>query len=161
MTSRVRFVVARALGVAVVFGIAAHGVLVAQAAPDAEFKKISDAFAQAWAKGDAKAITALHTKDAVRLTGNGTPAAQGSAAIEQNVGTALTGPYKGSTLTIKSSPYRKVAEDTYVGDGTYEIAGGTPPARTPMSGQYMNVMVRQGGRWLIAASAVMPATPPK
>lgn len=67
MMRRIRFVVGRALGVALVLGIAAQGSLVAQATPDAEFKKTSDAFAQAWAKGNAKAIAALHTKDAVRL----------------------------------------------------------------------------------------------
>jgi len=48
-----------------------------------------------------------------------------------------------------------------VGHGSYEITGGTPPAGTPTRGTYMNTMVRQGGRWLIAASAVMPSMMPK
>jgi hypothetical protein len=54
-----------------------------QATPDEEFKKIADAFSQAWATGDAKAIAALHTKDAIRLSGNGQPAAVGTAALEK------------------------------------------------------------------------------
>lgn len=157
MIERVRFVVGRALGVALVVGMAAHGTLSAQPSPDAEFKKVADAFAQAWGKGDAKAITALHTKDAVRITGNGEPAVQGSAAIEKALSTTLTGPYKGTTLTITSNAYRRVTDDVYVGEGTYQIAGGAPPAGTATRGQFMNTMVRQGGSWLIAASAVMPA----
>ena len=44
-----------------------------QATPDEEFKKIADAFSQAWATGDAKAIAALHTKDAIRLSGKARP----------------------------------------------------------------------------------------
>ena len=134
----------------------------AQSAPDAEFKKIGEAFSQAWAKGDAKAIAALHTKDAVRMSGSGEPAAVGTAAIEQALTAALTGPYKGSTLTINPNPYHRVDDNTYIGEGSYEVVGGTPPAGVPTRGQYLNTMVRQGGRWMIAASAVMPATaPPK
>ena len=154
-----RIVVGRALVVALVAGMATHGTSFAQATPDAELKKIAAAFSQAWAKGDAKAITALHTKDAVRLSGDGAPAVQGSAAIEQGIAAALTGPFKGTALVITSNAFRKVTEDTYVGEGTYELTGGTPPAGVPTRGQYMNVMVRQGGRWLIAATALMPAMP--
>jgi uncharacterized protein (TIGR02246 family) len=159
MTYRAKLVVGRTLGVALVVGMAGFGPLIAQATPDAEFKKIADAFSQAWAKGDAKGIAALHSTEAVRVMGTGEPAVNGRAAIEQSLTTALTGPYKGTTLKITSNAYRKVTEDTYIGEGTYEVAGGSPPPGTPMRGQYMNTMVRQGGRWLIAASAVMPAMP--
>jgi uncharacterized protein (TIGR02246 family) len=131
----------------------------AQANLDQEFQKLADAFAQAWGKGDAKAIAALHTKDAVRLAGNGQAASIGTAALEKGFAEALAGPYKGTTLTIKPNPSRRVSADTYIGEGTYEVTGGTAPPGTPMSGQYMNTMVRQGGRWLIAASAVIPAMP--
>lgn len=129
--------------------------------PEPEFKKLADAFAAAWAKGDAKAIAALHTKDAVRITGNGEPAVVGTAAIEQALAGALSGPYKGTMLVIKSNPSRRVAPDTYIGEGTYEVTGGSVPAGNPTRGQYMNVLLREGGRWRIAASAVMPVMPPK
>ena len=161
MSKRAGFVVTPTLGVALIIGLAAAGTLGAQAAPEAEFKKVADAFSQAWAKGDAKAIAALHTKDAVRVTGTGEAAARGTAAIEQAMTTALTGAYKGTTLTIKSNAYQKVTDDVYVGEGTYALSGGSPQPGVPMGGQFMNTMVRQGGRWLIAASAVMPATPAK
>jgi len=157
MISRGRFVVGRALGVVMLVAFAGQGPVVAQDNPEAELNKIADAFSQAWAKGDAKGIAALHTRDAVRLVGDGSPAMKGTAAIEKAMTDALMGPYKGSTLSIKSNGFTRVTADTYVGEGTYQITGGSPPAGTPTSGQYMNTMVRQGGRWLIAASAVMPS----
>ncbi|MBA2260141.1 MAG: SgcJ/EcaC family oxidoreductase [Acidobacteria bacterium] len=161
MTRTVQIRVCRAI-VATVFLVTA-GVAGAQtpAAPDAEFKKLADAFSQAWNKGDANGIAALHTKEGVRLAGNGQPAVVGTAALEKAFADALAGPYKGTTLTIKPNADRQAAPGVYIGEGTYEVSGGTPPPGTPMSGQYMNTMVREGGRWLIAASAVIPAATPK
>jgi uncharacterized protein (TIGR02246 family) len=158
MKSNVQIGVCRII-VATVFLVAA-GVAGAQP-PEAEFKKIAEAFSEAWGKGDAKGIAALHTKDAVRLAGNGQPAVVGTAALEKGFAEALAGPYKGTTLIIKPNANRQVAPGTYIGEGTYEVTGGTPPPGTPMSGQYMNTMVQEGGRWLIAASAVIPTAPPK
>src|SRR5215210_6834530 len=87
------------LAVAVVAATSA-AVVRAQATPDAEFKKLADAFMQGWAKGDAKAIAAVHTSDAVRVGGTGVPPSVGAAAIEAGMNAALSGPYKGTTLTI-------------------------------------------------------------
>ncbi len=154
---RITGITSRVLGIVLLAGLASHGKLAAQTAPDAEFKKVADAFAAAWAKGDAKALTALHSKDAVRLSGNGDPAVKGAAAIEQAMAAVLSGPYKGTTLTITPNGFTRVTPDIYVGEGTYQVSGGTPPAGTPLSGQYMNTMVRQDGKWLIAAAAVMPS----
>ena len=151
-------VVGRVLGIVAVAALVAQAPARAQATPQAEFDKIAEAFSQAWAKGDAKAIAALHTKDAVRLNA-GQPAVKGTAAIEQAMMDSLTGPYKGSTLTITSNSATRVTDDIYVGEGTYRVTGGNPPPEAPNSGQYMNTMIRQGGRWLIAASAVMPDMP--
>ena len=147
----------RLVGVLLLAGLASHGAVRAQANPDAEFKKIGDAYAAAWARGDAKAIAALHTKDAMRMGGDGQPAVNGSAVIEQGMAAALAGPYKGSTLTITPNSSKRVTADTYVNEGAYSISGGTPVAGASTHGQYMNVFVREGGKWLIAASVVMPA----
>jgi uncharacterized protein (TIGR02246 family) len=133
----------------------------AQASPDAEFKKLADAFMQAWAKADAKAVAALHTSDAVRLGGSGTPATVGTATIEAAMTAGLSGPYKGTALVITAEGSKRVSPDTYIGYGSYQITGGTPPPGAPVKGQYMNPMVRQKGRWLIAASAVLPESPAK
>ena len=161
MRGRAQIVVCRVMGIALLVGGVTAVSVRAQATPDAEFKKIADAFSDAWAKGDAKALAALHTKDAVRMAGNGEPAVVGTAAIEKAMTATLTGPFKGSKLVITPGKNYRVTADTYVGEGTYEVTGGTPPPGTPTRGQYMNTLVRQGGRWLIAGSAVMPVTAPK
>jgi hypothetical protein len=58
---------------------------------------------------------------------------------------------------VTTNKFHRVDADTYIGEGTYQVSGGSVPAGTPTSGQYLNTMVRQGGAWRIAASAVMPA----
>ena len=147
----------RSFAVALVVTTVAVSAVTAQSTPDEEFKKVADALSAAWAKGDGKGVAALHTAGAVRLSGNGEPAVVGRAAIEQAMIAALSGPYKGTSLVITPNKYHRATADTYIGEGTYEITGGTPAAGAPTRGQYMNTMVRQGGQWLIAASAVMPA----
>ena len=161
MNTRVKAVALRVFGVFLIALLAAQAEPGAQANLDEEFKKVADAFSAAWAKADAKGIAALHTKDAIRFAGNGEPPAIGAEAIEMGFATALAGPYKGTTLSIKPNPSKRLSADTYIGEGTYAVEGGSVPAGAPTRGQYMNVMMRQGGRWLIAASAVMPATQPK
>lgn len=122
--------------------------------PDAELKKIAETFSQAWAKADAKAIAALHTEEAIRLPGTG-PVITGRAAIEENYSQALSGPWKGSTITITPGQTKQLAAEVAVGEGRFQITGGTPPPGIPTAGQYLNTYVRQGGRWLVAASAVV------
>ena len=159
MTPGTRVLARVLLVVSLAAGVASE--VVAQATPDADLQKLADAFSEAWGKGDGKAIAALHTKEAVRMSGSGEPAVSGTAAIEQAMTGALTGPYKGTTLTIKNNKYYRVNATTYIGEGTWEVAGGSVPAGTPTRGQYMNTMVREGGKWLIASSAVMPTPPAK
>ena len=138
--------------------------IVGLAAPQAQSKdpgiqKLADDFAAAWNKGDAKAIAALHTRDAIRIA----PDAQvsvGQAAIEKAFAEALTGSYKGSTLVIKSGQERNVTADVVIGSGTWEVTAAQPQPGVPMSGTYLNTLHRQGGRWLVASSAAV-GTPPK
>lgn len=129
-----------------------------QAAPEADFKKAADDFSSAWNKGDAAGIAALHAEGAVRLNGDGT-VAHGRAAIQQGMTETLAGMWKGSRLTITQGQWQRVTDDVYVGEGKYQITGGTPPAGAPTSGSYMNTFVRTDGRWLLAGSAIV-APPP-
>jgi len=134
-------------------------VLRGQATMDADFRKLADQYAEAWAKGDAKAIANLHTPDALQITGDGRLAV-GRTAIEAAVSQGLSGPSKGSTLIITQGQSKAVSRDVYVGEGTYEVTGGAAPSK----GRYLLTFVRQGDRWLIASSAAtltLPATPVK
>jgi uncharacterized protein (TIGR02246 family) len=130
-----------------------------QANMDPEFRKLADQYAEAWAKGDAKAIANLHTPDALQITGDGRLSV-GRSAIELAASEGLSGPSKGSTLIITQGQSKAVSKDVYVGEGTYEVTGGTAPSK----GRYLLTFVRQGDRWLIASSAAimtLPAMPMK
>jgi uncharacterized protein (TIGR02246 family) len=131
-------------------GVALRG----QATVDAEFRKLADQYAEAWAKGDAKAIANLHTPDAVQITGDGRLAV-GRNAIELAATQGLSGPSKASTLIITQGQSKAVSADVYIGEGTYEVTGGTVPSK----GRYLLTFVRQGGRWLIASSAAIMTAP--
>jgi uncharacterized protein (TIGR02246 family) len=132
----------------------------AQSGVDAEFRKLVDAFVQAWNNGDAKGVAALHTTDAIRLNTDGTVVI-GRAEIEKGMATAFAGPMKGARLTITEGKRSQVSPDIYVAEGTYAVSGGGPPAPgMANNGHYLNTVVRQGGRLLVASSAVQAAMAP-
>ena len=126
---------------------------------DEDLKKLADDFTRAWTKGDANALAGFHTQDAIRIPGDG-QVVTGRAAIERNFSQGLSGPWKGSTLTITPGTSRQLTPDVSVGEGRFQITGGTPPPGAATTGQYLNTYVRQGGRWQIATSAIIlpPAT---
>jgi len=132
----------------------------AQAGMDAEIKKLVDAFVQAWNQADAKGVAALHTTDAIRLNTDGTVIV-GRAEIEKWMATAFAGPMKGAKLAVTEGKRSQVTADVYVGEGTYEITGGAPPPPGMTNkGHYVNTLVRQGGRLLVASSAVQATMGP-
>lgn len=125
-----------------------------QPAPDAAMQKLADEFAQAWARGDAKAIAALHTPDAIRIAPDATISV-GRTAIEEAMSNALTGPYKDTTLKITTGKAGASSATMRVQSGTWEVTGGTTPPGVATKGTYINTVVREGDQWLItAASAV-------
>lgn len=132
----------------------------AQAGVDAEFKRLVDAFVQAWNKGDAKGVAALHTTDAIRLNTDGTVIV-GRAEIEKWMAAAFAGPMKGATLMVTEGKRSHVSGDVYVSEGTYEVTGGAPaPPGMTNKGHYINTVLRQGGRLLVASSAVQATMAP-
>jgi uncharacterized protein (TIGR02246 family) len=136
-------------------------VLHGQAPTDAELRRLSDAYAQAWAKGDAKALAGLHTTEAIRIGHDG-KVSVGRAAIEQAMLEALTGPYRGTKVSLTAGQTTRAAQDVYVSEGTFQVGGGMPPAGAPTRGRYLQTLVRVAGRWLIAGDApISPPRPPK
>ena len=85
----------------------------------------------------------------------------GRAAIEQNYEKALGGPFKGSQIVITPGQTKQLTADVFVGEGQFQISGGTLPAGTPTSGAYANTYIRQGGRWRIAMSVISYPPPAK
>ena len=132
----------------------------AQPAKNPELQKVADAFVAAWNKADAKALAALHTETAIRSDSQG-QITVGRAAIEQAFTKAFAGELKGTKLVVTPGDERAVNADLVMTSGTWEITGGTPPPTgAPTKGTYLNTLVKQGGKWLIAGSAPIPAPKP-
>ena len=136
-------------------GTVVHG----QAPTDAELRRLTEAYAQAWAKGDAKAVAALHTTESVRVGADGTVSV-GRVEIEQALTAALNGPYRATKIGLNAGQTTRAGQDVYVSEGTFQIAGGIPPAGVPTRGRYLHTLVRLNGRWLIAGDAWIGAARP-
>ena len=157
MRRRVAAIAGAALVIALQSGIGVH----AQAPTDGELRRLGDAYAQAWNKGDAKALAILHATESIRIGADG-KVAVGRAAIQQAMIEALTGPYRGTKLGVTAGQATRAGQDVYVTEGTYQVAGGMPPADVPTRWRYLQTLIRVNGRWLIAGDAVIgPPRPPK
>lgn len=138
---------AASLVVVVVVAVSAWVAAAAQQA-DPAIEKIARSYEAAFNKGDAKAIAALHTPDAVRMLPDGR-ILTGRAAIEKAYADAFAGELKGATLKIGPGATSKLAADVTSTTGTYELTGG----KTPGQGRYLNTLKREGGQWLLATVA--------
>ncbi len=128
---------------------------------EAELRRLAENYAQAWGKGDARAVTALYSTDAVRVGPDG-KIVVGRARIEQAMTAALTGPYRGTKINLIYGQTTRAAQDAYVSEGTWHVAGGMPPAGAPTRGRFLQTLVRVSGRWLIAGDGVLiPPAPAK
>ena len=101
----------------------------------------------AFNKGDAKALAALYTEDAVRL-GPDNRMLRGRAAIQQfyvqDVGSGTT-----PKLTIRPARTRLLRDDVAVLEGAYELADGT-------GGVYVITALQERGEWRMAAVVPVP-----
>ena len=125
-------------------------------AKNPDVQKLVDAYIQAWGKGDAKALAALFTQDAVRIGADGM-VFSGRTAIEQAFVKGFETTLKGSTLSVTRGTETSLTPDIMIGSGTWSVSGGAPTPGTPTKGSFLNTLVRQGGRWLIASNAAVGA----
>jgi uncharacterized protein (TIGR02246 family) len=119
---------------------------------------LAAAFAGALNDGDADAVGALFTKDAlfVNIAGMRMPGRDG---IIDGHRWALAGPLKGSTVTIEDLAVIPVRDDLAILHATSvrtpragAPAGGLPPGRTVL----VFTLIRADGGWLAAAAANTP-----
>jgi uncharacterized protein (TIGR02246 family) len=121
---------------------------------EAELRRLSESYAQAWAKGDARAVTTHYTADAIRVGPDGSMAV-GRARIEQALSQALNGPYRGSKIKVTYGQTTRAAQDAYVTEATVLVGGGMPPKGMPTHGRLMQTLVRSSGRWFIAGEGAL------
>ena len=160
---------ARILGLAVLLaltttGAAAQGTAPAKsqaggAAIDA-MKAVADAYVKATLAGDAKAIAALYTEDAVEMPPN-QPMIKGRTAIEQYYQKGFASGTKMSTFSV-SHLQTEATGDLGYDAGTYDQtmtpAGGTSPVKD--SGKYVVILKRAGNAWKVAYAIYSSDQPP-
>jgi uncharacterized protein (TIGR02246 family) len=140
-------------------------------AADPELQKLADTYAAAWGKGDAAALAALYTTDAIYID-SGLVLMTGRTEIEATFKLRFEGELKGTTITISPGQTRQIAPDVQMSEGAWQIAGGAaradaaPTAQPSASGaaasagRYLNTYVRKQGHWMISGTAAV-AEPPK
>jgi uncharacterized protein (TIGR02246 family) len=118
---------------------------------DPGIEKLAEQYQLAFNKGDAKALAALYTADALRIPLDGT-LLTGRSAIEASYNTNFAGPFKGTTLKLSPGKTQSLTSDVALIQGTYEVTGGSAPVR----GRYLNTVLRQDGQWKLASVVTVP-----
>jgi len=99
-------------------------------------------YQSAFNTGDAKALAALYTPDAIRL-GLNNQILRGREAIEQFYAASFAGASKPARLTIRPGRTQMLGPEVALTEGTFELANGT-------RGIYVITAVQQSGRWRLA-----------
>jgi uncharacterized protein (TIGR02246 family) len=119
---------------------------------DAGVTELLERYEAAWNKGDAQALAALYTENAIRLAGFAEPLA-GRASIEESFAKNFARAWKGTRLTIRAERTEALGPDVRMQQGKYELVG---PSGESQRGRYLNTLVREGGQWKHAGVALMP-----
>ena len=118
------------------------GLSLAQSADEAAIKKLSDDYAAAVKKSDAKALAALHADDAVRASGAGIWV--GRDKVEKGLTEQFAnGPAGGGGVSITMHDMKMIADDVAIVHGAYKAANGT--------GHFIRTLVKKDGSWKVAA----------
>jgi len=141
--------IVRALTLAL--AIAAPAYLAGQHSVSPEYQKVMDGFTAAYNKGDTAGIAALYAQDALRVAPDG-GVLSGRKAIQEHYGAGLAGPFKGATIKLTAGESRQLTPDILVVAGTWDITGSEAG---PVSGHYLNTLVRKDGKWQIAGNMSM------
>jgi uncharacterized protein (TIGR02246 family) len=130
----------------------------AVAAPTDEelLNELAADFADTWGRGDAAGLSGFWTEEGDTLTAEGH--FEGRAAVRDYYTQAFAGPYSGTSIAIQTTNVRFLKPDLAVADGTYVVTGAKGPDGEDLpafEGQWSNVNVKVGGKWLIASSRPM------
>jgi uncharacterized protein (TIGR02246 family) len=132
----------------------------AKGSQNAAIHAVADAYVQASLKGDAKAIAALYTDDAVEMPPNA-PMIKGRAAIEQYYQKQFGSGTKVATFSLTHLESQALGDNAYdVGTYSQNI---TPPGAKPGTdtGKYTVILKRSGGAWKVAYAIYNSDLPPQ
>ena len=124
-----------------------------------EIRKVADAYVKATLAGDARAVAALYTEDAVEMPPN-QPAARGRAAIEAYYQKQFSDPsVKFSDFTLNHLETTAAGEVGY-DVGTYKQAMTMQGKPATDSGKYAVILKKVGGEWKVAYAIYNSDQPP-
>jgi uncharacterized protein (TIGR02246 family) len=123
--------------------------------PDPDAQKLADQYTAAFNKADAKGLVALYAPAATRVGPDG-QFLTGHAAIEKTYVDGFAGALKGTKLTLQQGQTQVVTPEVKIMEGRFSVDGGL----APLKGRYVNTVVRQGGRWLLASVVTIVDPPP-
>lgn len=106
--------------------------------------KETEAFAEAWNQGDAKAAASFFTEDGVRVGAFG-DIQRGRVEIESAYDRLLHHTMPGAKVTQERGTVRLLSADLAIWQGGLEIV---PPAGAPLKGHVVQVLIKLGERWL-------------
>jgi uncharacterized protein (TIGR02246 family) len=117
---------------------------------DAAIRAVEEAYDTAWSAGDASALAALFSADAVVVNPLG-KVARGRTDIQRVLGEFLRGPARGSRHSSMVTAVQFVTENVAVVDGEARLERARCEAPQPsVVHRFTDVLVKQGGTWLIA-----------
>ncbi len=124
---------------------------------DAAVRKLYEQFTIAWNQHDHKSMTRMWVEDGDHLE----PDAR-LAKGRREIGTLLRlqheGIFKDTQLKLNLESVWFITAEVALVDGTYELAGARDPAGKDIgvrAGHLTSILLKEGGRWLIAASRLM------
>jgi len=106
-------------------------------------------FAEAWVKGDARAVAAGYAEDADIVRPNQAPVTS-RAAILAFYEQMFAGPLKGVAKTMKVDRVRLITADVAVVDGSYTLDRDEPALHA--RGASVSVLAKRNGRWVTVVS---------
>lgn len=119
--------------------------------------KETEAFAEAWNRGDAKAAASFFSDDGVRVGAFG-DMQHGRSEIEAAYDRLLHQTMPGATVKQEVGSVRMLSPGIAIWQGALEIV---PPVGSPLKGHVVEVMKKVDGRWLIleAHPKIFPPPP--
>jgi uncharacterized protein (TIGR02246 family) len=124
-----------------------------------QIEQMTATFTDHYNKQDAAALASMFTKDALRVSSDGTAVSTGPQAIEESFNTQFKTGFAHIELMVDQvSP---LGADAAVTIGKYHLTGQERSGPLKVDGHWSEVEVREGGVWKIRLLTVTPKTEPK